>query len=278
MHRPWLILLVSLATLFLGGCFGKISDNLSSAMLDQPDSEIVRDGAPAYLLLLDAMIKGDPEDDGLLRGGASLYCLYTAMFVEDPQRARILSEHARNYGERALCARRESLCGLAARPFAEFVAGLEELRKRDVPSAYVWTISWLLWLKAHSDDWNALTDLPKLEAALERLVELDESYEHGSAHLYLGMLNTIRPAALGGNPGRGREHFERAIELSSGQDLSFKVAYAQYYARLLYDRPLHDRLLQEVLTANTDAPGLALINQQARKQASELLLSADDYF
>jgi hypothetical protein len=272
------ILSLLFMSLSLSGCFGRISDNLTGAILNQPDPDIVRDGAPSYLLMMDALIAGDPDDAGLLKGGASLYCLYTAMFVEDNQRARHLSEHALEYGQRALCASRETACGLAGRPYDEFVDGLGTLRKRDVPSAYAWTVSWLVWLKAHSDDWNALADLPKLEAALQRLVELDEGYEHGSAHLYLGILNTVRPAALGGKPEVGRRHFERALELSAGQDLSFKVEYARYYARMRYDRPLHDRLLQEVLATNVEVSGLVLINNMARQQAEELLASAEDYF
>ena len=39
----------------------------------------------------------------------------------------------------------------------------------------------------------------------------------------------------------------RALEVSGDRDLSIKVDYARYYARTLYDRELHDRLLQEVL-------------------------------
>jgi len=271
---------VSLGALctLLGGCFGGLSDNLTGAILNQPDPGIVRDGAPSYLLMMDALIVGDPDDAGLLRGGASLYGLYAARFVEDKDRVRRLSERSREYGERALCASRDKACGLAGRPFADFMAGLQDLRKSDVPSGYAWAISWLVWLKAHSDDWNALADLPKLEAALIRLVELDEGYEHGSAHLYLGILNTVRPPALGGRPEVGRRHFERAIELSAGRDLSFKVEFARYYARMRYDRPLHDQLLQEVLAASVEVPGLVLVNSLARQEAEKLLASAEDYF
>jgi len=35
---------------------------------------------------------------------------------------------------------------------------------------------------------------------MERVVELDETYEHGSAHLYLGVMTTLLPPALGGKP------------------------------------------------------------------------------
>jgi len=57
-----------------------------------------------------------------------------------------------------------------------------------------------------------------------------------------------------------------------------KVEYARRYARITYDRPLHDRLLREVLDADAVAPGLTLSNVLAKRQARELLASADSYF
>ena len=76
----------------------------------------------------------------------------------------------------------------------------------------------------------------------------------------------------------GRRHFERALELSEGKNLMVKVLYARHYARLVFDRELHDRLLREVLAAPAEAPGLTLINTLAQRQAKELLAGSADYF
>jgi hypothetical protein len=89
---------------------------------------------------------------------------------------------------------------------------------------------------------------------------------------------TLRPPALGGQPEKGREYFERAIEISGGNDLSAKLEYARSYARPLYKRELHDRLLNEVLAADAEVPGYTLTNVLAQRDAVELLSSADDYF
>ena len=72
--------------------------------------------------------------------------------------------------------------------------------------------------------------------------------------------------------------FEKAIELSGGRDLSAKVEFARGYARLVYDRELHDRLLNEVLSAQPRQEGLTLFNTLAQSEARQLLDSADDYF
>jgi hypothetical protein len=135
-----------------------------------------------------------------------------------------------------------------------------------------------VWLQAHSDDFQALADLPKVELLFARIIELDETYERGSTHIYLGVLQTLLPPALGGQPESARGHFERAIELSEGRDLSAKVEFARSYARALYERELHDQLLTEVLEADPHEPGLTLFNTLAQRDARELMDTADEYF
>ena len=82
-------------------------------------------------------------------------------------------------------------------------------------------------------------------------------------------------------PDEVRKRIENNLKqgtLSEGQNLMSKVFCAEMYARLLFDRELHDRLLTEVLEAEVKAPGFTLMNVVAKKQAKQLLLSGDDYF
>ncbi len=256
----------------------RFAGDLSSAILNQNDPDMVRDGAPAYLLAIDGLIAGDPDDGELLLTGARLYGAYASAFVEDETRQRRLWDRALGYGRRALCSDRASVCEAADRPYDEFIASLGETGAQDVPSLYGFGAAWAGWVQAYADDWAAIAEIPKIEALMQRVLELDESYEDGGAHLYLGVLLTQRPASLGGKPEQAREHFERVVELSKGQNLMAKVLYARQYARLVFDRPLHDRLLQEVVAADPEAPGLTLSNTLAREQARVLLADADDYF
>jgi hypothetical protein len=139
-------------------------------------------------------------------------------------------------------------------------------------------VSWLSNLDATSEDWSAVGELPWVEAVLARALVLDETYENGALHGYLGILNALRPPALGGKPDVAREHFERAIELSGGRDLSIKVEYARRYARLVFDQELHDRLLTEVLDAPAEEPRFTLFNVLAKQEAQTLLASSKEYF
>lgn len=263
---------------FVSSASGKLADNLSSAILNQDDPETVEAGMPSYLLLVDSLIEGDPKSENLLLSGSKLYGAYAAAFVREPERAKRLAHKARDYSDRALCVHDAKLCRLLERPYDEFAAAIGKLKADEVPLMYASGAAWAGWIQANSSDWNAIASLPKVKALMMRVIELDEAYSHGEAHLYLGVFATLLPPALGGKPEEGRVHFERAIELSAGRDLMAKVEYARRYARITYDRPLHDRLLQQVLDADAVEPGLTLSNVLAKRQARELLASADSYF
>ena len=105
-----------------------------------------------------------------------------------------------------------------------------------------------------------------------------EAYQRGAAHLYLGVLATLLPEAMGGKPEEGRSHFERAAQLSGDRDLMPKVLLASEYARLVFDRQLHDTLCREVLEADPVEPGLTLSNTLAQNEAERLLADSLDYF
>ena len=269
-------------SLLLGGCASMISsgmsEGLSQAIVDQDDPQTVRDGAPAFLLMVDGMIAGAPEDEDLLMAGAKLNAAYAAMFVDDAGRGRLMSERARHYALRALCEEESDTCNITDTPYEELLPLLKELDDGEIDALFTGAMTWLLWIQQRSDDWGAIADLPKVEAMLDRVLTIDEGYQQGQAHYYLGILRSLRPPSLGGNPEKGREHFERAIALSSGHNLAAKVAYAHYYARLIYEKALHDRLLNEVIDSDPHTPGLTLSNVLAQQEARKLLDSSADYF
>ena len=47
-----------------------LAADLSAAILNQDDPETVRDGAPAYLLMLDSFVQGSPNDPAMLAAAA----------------------------------------------------------------------------------------------------------------------------------------------------------------------------------------------------------------
>ncbi|MCH2173064.1 TRAP transporter TatT component family protein [Myxococcota bacterium] len=255
-----------------------LAQDLASATLNHDDPETVRQGAPAFLLLADGLIQGSPDSEELLLAGAQLYGAYVTAFVEDHDRAVRLSDRSLEYARRALCLRSRPLCSQMARPYDEFVVPLGDLDQDDVAALYGFATAWARWIQVQSGDWNAVAQIPKVQATLRRVVELQDGIDGGNAHVYLGVLLSQLPAALGGQPEEARVHFERAIEISGGRNLLAKVLFAQQYARLVFDRPLHDELLREVIAADPRASGQTLINVLAQEQAISLLQGSADYF
>ena len=276
------LVLVPLALAFSSGCAnligGMAADTLAAAILNQDDPELVASGVPAYLLLVDGMISRNGENEALLAAGAQLFALYGSRFEQDPARIVRLTGKARSYGQRAMCLAHRPACSWQGLSYDDFVSQLRAVDRKNIDYLYSYAISWLSYLDATSEDWSAVADLPWVEAALDRALELDESYEHGELHAYVGILNALRPPALGGHPEVAREHFERAIELSGGRDLSTKVEYARRYCRMMFDQELHDRLLMEVLAAPVEAEGLTLFNVLAKQEAEQLLATSREYF
>ncbi len=256
----------------------EFANNLSTAILSQDDPGTVRDGVPAYLLLIDGLIQGSPTSAGLLLAGSNLYGAYAGGFVAETVRAQRLAQRSFDYAKRATCVRHTSLCATLSQPFEQFAAIVGQTKAKDVDVLFGLGAAWVGRIQQNSDDWNAIADIPKVQALFDRVIALDPEHEQGTPQMYLGVLHSLRPASLGGKPELGKDYFEKAIALSGGQNLMAKALYAQYYARLVFDQELHDRLLKEVLAANPEAPRLTLINTLAQQRAKSLLESGKDYF
>lgn len=253
-----------------------LGDRLGAGVLNQDDPATVAAGLPAYLLLLDGLIEGDVDNADLLLAAARLYGAYGGGFVSDPERRARLALRALEYAKRATCARDDALCKALDGSFDAFDAQL--VHSEDVQLLYGLGSAWTGLIEARSDDLDRIAELPQVQALFKRVVALDPGYDGGSAWMYLGVLSCLRPASLGGEPDAGRAAFAQAIERSGGRNQMARVLYAQYYARLVFDQELHDRLLGEALAADPHAPGLTLLNVLAQQRARELLESGKDYF
>lgn len=270
--------MVVLAVTLQACAVARLGDNLPYGVLNNNDVELVGEGLPTYLLMIDGFIVNWPESESFLQSGASLYSAYAGLYVKDAERARRLTAKAMDYAVRAACARDDDWCEVRTLPISDLEALLAKTNKRDVPMLYVLGSTWVSYIQQHSGDLNARAKLGHVTALMQRVVELDEEYEFGQAHMYLGALNSILPASLGGNPELAREHFDKAVALSDGHNLLAKVLTAERYARLVFDQELHDALLREVLVANPEAHGLTLQNRYAQQQARALLDSSAEYF
>lgn len=257
---------------------GNLPQNLSRSMMNQKDPEIVRAGAPAYLLLLDALIETYPDDEEFLLAGSKLYGAYAGVFADNEEQAKYMANRAFGYAKRGLCEEEEDLCLAVDKKVEDIQLELTELDEDELPIVYGFASAWAGWIQANSSDWNAVAQLPKVKLLFSWVLKYDPAYDQGTAQVYMGVLESQLPPSLGGKPDIAKKHFENAIEVSEGKHLMAKVMFAQQYARLMFEQDLHDQLLNDVLAADPEAEGLTLINQLAKKQAKPLLDESAEYF
>jgi len=270
--------LVSGCAIVVSSAASGLSDTITGSVLNQDDPEIARAALPTFMVMIDGIIQDNPDDADVLAAGATLYASYGATFADDETRASRLTSRARRYALTAMCESYDPACGWPDANYDEFVETLDGVQPKHAEYLYTYGFASLAYLRAHASDWNSLAELPQIEALFNRYLDISGDEVNSAVYTYMGILLTLRPPALGGEPERARNYFEQAIAATEGRDLSAKVEYARGYAKLLYERELHDRLLNEVIAADPYYDGYTLSNVLAKEQAVVLLAEADDYF
>lgn len=273
-----------MASLFgLAGCASLVdratnnfAAQLSSAVLDHDDPETVAQGLPTFLLTMDAMNASPDAKATSLCRAADLYGAYAGSFVTEPVRSKRLAARAFDYAQRAACQAGSSWCDVRALKFEE----IEALAKASNDPAHLNCIggAWAGFIQANADDWDAIAGIPKARRLMERVIEIDPQFGGGQPLMVLGVVNSLLPPAYGGRPDVAKSYFDQALSTSNGDNQMVRVLYAKFYARLVFDQALHDRLLDEALAAPAKAPGLTLINTLAQRQARLLKDTSEDYF
>ena len=255
-----------------------LADALGSAIRANKYLQTVKDGAPAYLLLMDAMVQQGPESPALLLGAADLYSFYGGVFVDDPTRAVLFADKAMGFAAEGSCLQDALFCEWASLDREGFEARLAEMESDHLATLNTVASVWVGWMQANSDDWNAIAQLSRVQQMIERVVALDPNYEEGTAQLYLGVLPTLLPPLQGGKPELGRRHFDAAIAASEWRNLLAKTYFAKHYARMVFDQGLHHQLLREVIDADFDDAQFNLMNELAKQEARILLADEAEYF
>ena len=87
----------------VGSVTQNFANDLGTAILESDDPDMVRDGAPAYLILIDSLLAGNSENASLLEQSAELHSAYAGAFVAEPERAKKLHLKAKTQVLQAAC-------------------------------------------------------------------------------------------------------------------------------------------------------------------------------
>jgi hypothetical protein len=255
-------------------------DHGVTAMNRETDLGLAGASIPANLKMIEALLLADPGNTAYQLQAAIGFYGYALGFVEDDDRVRAAGLYRRslNYAESALAAEGMSPAMLTG-DTATFEQALAKLDVRAVPALF-WTASaWGKWIELQLDDPARLAELPRVEALMQRVLVLDETYYYGGAHVFFGAYYGGRAPMFGGDFARAARHFDRAAAISQNRLLLVDVYRAQYLDWQMGERAAFHAALTQVLAApvGTD-PDLNLANAIAKKKAGKLLAQEETLF
>lgn len=249
-----------------------------NALNQETDLELAEASIPTNLELLEGMINIDPENVELHTYAAQAYYGLGYGFNEDhrPKRASSFYLRGRKHGFTALAlSGADDLVGT----LEAMEASLKQLDKDDVPALF-WTASnWAKWIDLNRDYPKGVSQLPRPTAMMQRVLELDETFYYGNAHVYFGVYYGGRSRMFGGDFEKSRYHFDRAREITGGKLLIADLLQAQYLARQEFDQEdFHNRLTKVVNSPIDLYPELSLLNEIAKRKARFLLSKEAEWF
>ncbi len=256
------------------------------------DLELIQEATPFSLKFVEGLLAESPQHEGLLLAASRGFTQYAFAFVESPaliteehdvaaayaarERARKLYLRARNYGLRGL---EVSYPGFEEQLKKNAIAEIKQLQSKDVPLLYWTTASWAAAISLSKDNPGALAEFPLVFRLATRLLDLDESYGDGSIHvLYISLvMNQSLPTH--DRIRLANEHFNRAVTLSSGHQVSPFVTYAEAVSIPTGNREEFNRMIDQVFKVDLDAaPAYRLANELFRRRALWLREHSDEFF
>ena len=160
-----------------------------------------------------------------------------------------------------------------------FEKALRRLKKKEVEPLFWAAYSIGRGISLQKDDPMQVIDLARVELMMKRVLELDETFYFGSAHLFYAVYYGDRSPAIGGDPEKAKEHIDHVNEINDGKFLMSYFYLARYYAYPKQDVELYKKSLQEIIDAPSDLyPGQEAATSLAKSRAKRWLSQVDMLF
>lgn len=156
---------------------------------------------------------------------------------------------------------------------------LQKVKQEDVEPLFWAAYAVGRGISLQKDDPMQVIDLARVELMMRRVLELDEKFYFGSAHLFYAVYYGDRSPAIGGDPEKAKEHIDKVDEINDGKFLMSKFFLARYYAYPKQDVELYKKSLQEVIDAPSDIfPGEEAATSLAKSRSKRWLSQVDMLF
>jgi hypothetical protein len=150
-------------------------------------------------------------------------------------------------------------------------------RDDDLPLLFWLMMSWSSAIN-NSPDMDALIDMPTIRTIASWIAQLDPGYEDAGALVFLGGFECSMPAALGGDPKKGKQFFDQALAITQRKNHIVLINFAILCGIAAQDRSLYVAVLREILEAPDQGNAYRLSNKVARRRALRALAKTDELF
>ncbi len=258
----------------------RLLDYGALALYEETDLKLAEQALASNIILLEGMVKGDPQNPKLVLLTSQALTGYALGFAEEttPERARVFYLRARDLGMTILKENKQFSTALDG-SVEELQLAMQNFKKEDIPLLFWTGFSWAGWVNLSLSDPQAFADLPKIQIIMQRVLDLDQTYFNGATLLLFGSMWGVKPVMFGGDPEKAKEYFEKNLQLTKGNFLLSYIYYAKYYAIKTLNEELFDQLIDKVVTTPVDVlPEYRLLNVIAKEKAQSLLSKKEDIF
>ena len=269
-----------------------LSADGTSTFATDDDPELVGEALPFALKSMEAILQAAPRHRKLLIATCAGFVQYGHAYVLQPaqalendnlqaarkgrERAKRLFLRARQYGIQALDL---DHTGFSEAIFADPVAAVEGMQKKDVAGLYWTGVAWGSAISAGKGDMSLIGDLPIVTAIMEKALKLDPDWHNGAIHEFFIIYNSARSESEGGGRAKVEYHYRRAMELNQGRSVSPLVLLSESVCIKQQNRQRFESLLKQSLAFDVNRyPEYRLANIMAQRKARYLLDNVDSFF
>ncbi|MBN2442502.1 MAG: TRAP transporter TatT component family protein [Spirochaetales bacterium] len=297
------VLSVFMLVSILTGCsINKLAVNMVADMLSgeeslvfvgDDDPELIGEALPFALKLYESLLESNPDNKRLLLACGKAFCLYAFSNVQTPAsmlpddefekqekmnlRAKKLFLRAKKYVLHALELENPEFVRLLSRDESDKAFLL--INDKDLPYLYWTGTAWMGAVSTDPFDMSLLVSLPLAVKCIEKVVDIDDSYDSGGAHELLLSYYGALPEGMGNGEEKARFHFNKAVEYSRGEKASPYLALATSVCISKQDIEEFKSLIDMVIAIDTTEPSeFRLFNILAQQKARWYSDHIEDFF
>jgi len=256
------------------------------------DPDLIKEAMPFGLKTYEAILEKNPDHKPLLLSTATGFCSYAYLLQNDAE--QIINN---NYDEHLLLKSRAKKLYIRCRDYALRALEIDhpgfqkkiqnnnndtgksilsETDTDDSPYLYWAGAGWAGAINLDKSDTGMLINLPIAGMLLERVIQINDTFNEGAAYDLLLSYEASRP---GGDLNKARHYYDKALKISKGKRASLYLNLAENVSVREQNLEEFKNLLDLALSIEVNAyPELTLENSIARRRALWLKKITSDLF